>query len=206
MKYRKKPIVIDAWKWEGKSINDAKKFCAENGLPDFSIGGDGKLAGLVIPTLEGRMIACCGDYVIRGISGEYYPCKSDIFEKSYTLASDEKELFLIPKEALTEVKKIKEIMEANSNLLRLHPPCFGKFMEKPESNCATCVEKTHCKEENLSPKKDEGGYFFIGTEENPACKQKEDFLKAIDDLKKKYPEKFEKLTKGSWEGLGDPEE
>ena len=42
-----------------------------------------ELPYLVIPTLEGNMIASLGDYVIKGVNGEFYPCKPDIFEKTY---------------------------------------------------------------------------------------------------------------------------
>ena len=82
MRYRKKPVVIEAVQYDGNfrcldifSINDVGKFI---------IGTDD--AGnpcLKIPTLEGVMIASKGDYIIRGIKGEYYPCKPDIFEMTY---------------------------------------------------------------------------------------------------------------------------
>jgi hypothetical protein len=83
MKYRKKPVVIDAWQWDGKSLIDARDFSDKTGLPWFNIGARGGVTGLIIPTLEGEMIAQQGDWIIRGIEGELYPCKPDIFEATY---------------------------------------------------------------------------------------------------------------------------
>lgn len=45
----------------------------------------GERIGLVIPTLEGDMLAVENDYIIKGVNGEFYPCKPDIFEKTYEL-------------------------------------------------------------------------------------------------------------------------
>ena len=82
MRYRKKPVVIEAVQYDGNfrcldifSINDVGKFI---------VGTDDKgNPCLKIPTLEGVMIASKGDYIIRGVKGEYYPCKPDIFEMTY---------------------------------------------------------------------------------------------------------------------------
>ena len=83
MKFKKKPVVIEAYQWNGKSLLDAMKFCSKNGLPQFNVGGRNGKSGLIIPTLEGDHLAEYGDWIIRGIHGEYYPCKPDIFEKTY---------------------------------------------------------------------------------------------------------------------------
>lgn len=77
-KYRKKPVVIEAKKllfsterqieiieWSENKIKKGSKGC------------------LIIPTLEGDMIANVGDFIIKGINGEFYPCKPDIFVKTY---------------------------------------------------------------------------------------------------------------------------
>ena len=82
--YRKKPVVIDAIKYDGNfrcldifSINEVGKF-------KLGQEQDGSTF-LLIPTLEGDMKCSKGDYVIRGIKGEYYPCKPDIFEATYEI-------------------------------------------------------------------------------------------------------------------------
>jgi len=83
-KYRKKPVVIEAVQFDGNfrcldvfSINEVSNFKVEFDSENRQI--------IKIPTLEGEMTASVGDYIIRGIQGEYYPCKPDIFKKSYEL-------------------------------------------------------------------------------------------------------------------------
>ncbi len=80
-KYRKKPIVIEAiqLKRNAESFKEAYLFIGNT--CDFTATQDGTFIN--IKTLEGTMIARIGDYIIKGISGEYYPCKSDIFDKTY---------------------------------------------------------------------------------------------------------------------------
>lgn len=64
MKYRKRPIVVEAYQTDKE---------------------------IIVHTLEGDMKASIGDYIITGVNGEQYPCKPDIFEKTYELAESEKE-------------------------------------------------------------------------------------------------------------------
>ena len=76
MKFRKKPVVIDADQWlPGAALPDLP--------PGLSIVEDAGRLCVAIPTLEGVMLARPGDWIIRGIAGEYYPCKPDIFEATY---------------------------------------------------------------------------------------------------------------------------
>lgn len=81
MKARKKPVVIKFVKWDGKNVNDVKAFAGEC----ISMKGN----DLYIQTLEGTMFANVGDYIIKGVNGEFYPCKPDIFEKTYDIITDE---------------------------------------------------------------------------------------------------------------------
>ena len=87
--YRKKPVVIEARKWDGENTKEILEWAD---LDPFrhSFGGGFDLATgeategfLVIPTLEGDHKAMLGDYIIKGIKGEFYPCKPDIFEATY---------------------------------------------------------------------------------------------------------------------------
>ena len=90
-KYRKKPVVIDAFQfdfdnefphWFRKALymNEVELECA----PDPK--------SCLIKTLEGVMTAQIGDYIIKGVNGELYPCKADIFEKTYeAVPEDENE-------------------------------------------------------------------------------------------------------------------
>lgn len=83
MKYRKKPIVIEAVEWLGTmpSFDELAELVHENLPTDRRVqwGKD----GLSITTLEGVMRAEVGDFIIRGVKGELYPCKLDIFKETY---------------------------------------------------------------------------------------------------------------------------
>jgi hypothetical protein len=87
MKYRKKPVVIEAWQWNGEDGTHWPKWMHEwsfNGEVLYIIVGTlPTLTTLHIPTLEGRMKANVGDWIIKGVNGEVYPCKPDIFAKTY---------------------------------------------------------------------------------------------------------------------------
>lgn len=78
-KYRKKPVVIEAVQWEGNNEKEMKDFINMELVTEYN--GD----VLVIETLEGTMRAEKGDYIIKGVHGEFYPCKPDIFHKTYEL-------------------------------------------------------------------------------------------------------------------------
>lgn len=80
-RYRKKPVTIDAFRLGQKGQPTPAP--AWFGSPDSSRITDD---GILIPTLEGDMLARWGDYVIRGIQGEIYPVKPDIFEATYEFA------------------------------------------------------------------------------------------------------------------------
>ena len=78
--YRKKPVVIEAVQWDGTIDGCIEVYkILEEGNHEVTLG-DGKLK---IPTLEGVISASPGDYIVKGIKGEVYPCKPDIFEQTY---------------------------------------------------------------------------------------------------------------------------
>jgi len=85
-KYRKKPVVVEAFKWTGghDQSNDPEWIVKsiEKGHVWFTDVGT-SFVTMHISTLEGVMNACIGDYIIQGIHGELYPCKPDIFEQTY---------------------------------------------------------------------------------------------------------------------------
>lgn len=81
MKYRKKPVVIEARQCiEGNDPQELASWC---GGKVCGVGHCGEKVWIEIPTLEGVMRASYGDFVIQGVNGEFYPCKPDIFEKTY---------------------------------------------------------------------------------------------------------------------------
>lgn len=79
--FRKKPVNVAAIQWTGANVEEVKAFFGEEAkkcLSPYQSKGN-----LIIETLEGNQIALPGDFIIRGIKDEYYPCKPDIFEKTY---------------------------------------------------------------------------------------------------------------------------
>jgi hypothetical protein len=79
-KYRKKPIVVEAIKWEG-NYDEVCNFVGKCLLSNKN--GTGNHQELIIPTLEGDHTALMGDYIIKGVHGEFYPIKEEIFQKTY---------------------------------------------------------------------------------------------------------------------------
>ncbi len=77
MKFRKKPIVVEAVQCTGSNLEELRAFVPE----DFRYNKIGEPLGIM--TLEGMMTISEGDWIIRGIAGEFYPCKPSIFEKTY---------------------------------------------------------------------------------------------------------------------------
>lgn len=94
MKYRKKPVVIEAIQLRVDNFDAVCDFMGgtpePKHNPDFGIDEHGNTnepyLGVYIETLEGKMLASYGDYIIKGVNGEFYPCKPDIFEKTYDKA------------------------------------------------------------------------------------------------------------------------
>lgn len=78
--YRKKPLVVEALQWTGFNLNEVIGFCpviqAETGLLD-------RFPELFIRTLEGEMHVSLNDFIIKGVRGEFYACKPDVFWETY---------------------------------------------------------------------------------------------------------------------------
>lgn len=85
MKYRKKPVEIEAIQWNGENVQEIRDFvgnaCTIDMLP-FS-NTDRPIYSVIIRTLEGNMTASPNDFIIKGVQGEFYPCKPDIFWQTY---------------------------------------------------------------------------------------------------------------------------
>jgi len=85
MKFRKKPVVIDAWQWDGTWDNAVA-------ITRNVLSGEAAVIQVgespvrfTIPTLEGEHIVSPHDWIIKGVKGEFYPCKPDIFDMTYEL-------------------------------------------------------------------------------------------------------------------------
>ena len=87
MKARKKPVVIEFVRYDGKNEHKVKTFvgsCLNIQQEHYA----SEVIELNIETLEGWMRVSVGDYVIKGVNGEFYPCKPDIFEKTYDIIGE----------------------------------------------------------------------------------------------------------------------
>lgn len=82
MKYRKKPVVIDAIHYTLPVTNEAEMLSFLEGC-QWRQDSD----GIAIITLEGEMKASPGAWIIKGVKGEFYPCKPDSFEAAYEAAT-----------------------------------------------------------------------------------------------------------------------
>jgi len=85
MKYRKKPVVIEAVQWNGKNHEDIRRFYEDEKTERWLASDhvDGRPVCFYIKTREGKMNLRPWDYLIKGIQNEFYPCKPDIFEATY---------------------------------------------------------------------------------------------------------------------------
>ena len=87
-KYRKKPVVIEAFRLDFDNVFPCWfKEALRTHEVELECAPDPK--SCQIKTLEGVMTANAGDYIIRGVNGELYPCKADIFEKTYERVTDD---------------------------------------------------------------------------------------------------------------------
>ena len=127
--YVKKPIPVEAIQWTGLNWNEIKTFCGDcvelfhrpsdpdNNIPHCEI--------LTIHTLEGDHMASKNDYIIKGIHGEFYPCKEDIFEETYTLVK-----VMIPRSLTIDIENaLRLFININDGRTALsedipHKPCF----------------------------------------------------------------------------------
>lgn len=76
-KYRKKPVIIEAIQFTGKNKKEIEKFVGKSFMEWINHPSVG------IATLEGNLEAKPNDWIIKGVKGEFYPCKPDIFEQTY---------------------------------------------------------------------------------------------------------------------------
>ena len=78
LKFRKKPVVIEAVQYTGANVQEIIDFTEGE-----AIKNGGKSDYMTIHTLEGAHIATTGDWIIKGVKGEFYPCKPDILDQTY---------------------------------------------------------------------------------------------------------------------------
>lgn len=87
-KFRKKPVVIEAMVWDGSNYEEIAVWCGKTDKNENGIKDPGSfqriMYGIVgVLTLEGFMVAKKGDWIIKGVKGEFYPVKPDVFAATY---------------------------------------------------------------------------------------------------------------------------
>ena len=142
-KYRKKPIVIEAIQFNGRNSADIHEFCGDKIREP--IGKD----YLEIETLEGVHIVSPGDYIIKDIKGEFYPCKPDKFEATYEKVNDENPEIITKETSLNVI--VKSLVEGANSFIMKCPTCGKQTISsqqiyihdniKREWYCKNCGQK-----------------------------------------------------------------
>lgn len=135
-KFRKKPVVIEAVIWNGENLKEVIDFTGKStkwdeyfkSIEEYELFVKNDRNVFKIFTIEGTMEASVGDYIIRGVNGEHYPCKPDIFEKTYEpvyyekLAKEEKTFTYSELEELQN--KVYQIV-GNGDVMKLFNSMLG---------------------------------------------------------------------------------
>lgn len=138
-KYRKKPVVVEAVRWTGSNLEEIRNFVGSDLIEEcvelFDIKRTLKemLVDIAIDTLEGTMRVDYGDYIIKGIKGEFYPCEPDIFLATY--------------EEIDNVEAQEEKKTYLSEYLKEHNCSYKEFMEQQEMYggfCPVGLEEAPC--------------------------------------------------------------
>lgn len=144
MKYRKKPVVIEAFKLNSRGLIGEEWFwdaVSENRIITYNFGKNyPQDAWCEIKTLEGIMVAKTGDYIIRGVEGEIYPCKPDIFEKTYEATSQQSQLD-------DNQKIVLEWLKSNRNSLKVPMLAFYELAELADENTNLAYHQLDSKQE-----------------------------------------------------------
>lgn len=162
-KYRKKPVVVEAVRWTGSNLEEIRNFvggylieeCVE--LFDIKRTLKEMLVDIAIDTLEGTMRVDYGDYIIKGVQGEFYPCKPDIFHETYENLIDKNGEYEVKDEEISKLltpQKPKTVWD-----LKDGDKCF-----KVHCNGAIEARNWNKNDDNLN-KCRELGFIFLTKEE-----------------------------------------
>lgn len=150
-KFRKKPVEIEAVRWDGEA-HTANSFLGDRYGTDWEYAGPGEGA-LLIPTLEGKMRAEVGDMIIRGVKGEFYPCKPDIFEATYEAVAEHAPLakvaVTVSGPAGASLALDNDTLQRAAARLRATQPRSCRFLESAPECCAdlTCTGEDSIRED-----------------------------------------------------------
>lgn len=83
-KFRKKPVIVEAEQWNGESLEEIRRMTGCNGL-QLSFNK----VRLIVPSLEGSVSCNLGDWIMKGVKGEFYCCNDEIFKMTYDEVTDD---------------------------------------------------------------------------------------------------------------------
>ncbi len=122
MKARKKQVEVDFIHWNGDNINEICNFMNWRNVEHD------RRSGLVIHTLEGQMKAKVGDIIIKGIKGEFYPCKPDIFDLTYSIVAPEKSIEEATDTQVLEIYRLSGLNTLPEISLKIAKDFFNKTL------------------------------------------------------------------------------
>lgn len=169
-KYVKKPIEVEAVQWTGDNTEEIEEFAKRHIYRDLLE------KCLLIETLGGDMKAMISDYIIKSANGEFYPCKPDVFKKTYEEIGGNK---------MTNYEKIKNMsIEEMAKMF-----CKGDFDANEECSYCDC---TICTKEWLESEIEEGNiieeeYPYIvkvGNNSEIHSKSEQDYINLIEDIRR----------------------
>lgn len=132
-KYRKKPVVIEAIQLTAKTVPECYEFLnAKGNFPECGMGIDPADGQFKITTLEGVHVANDGDWIIKGVKGEFYPCKNDIFEETYQFAD------LADQSEVVQIKGLRRDIDA---VLQKVKNLADKFSSREKSLSITKLQE-----------------------------------------------------------------
>lgn len=150
MKYRKKPVVIEAVQFDrSKAEKDVAKYypmVTDMARLTTAEGTEECEDRFFISTLEGNMTVKNGDYIIQGVEGEFYPCKPDIFEKTYEVASQQSQLDDNQKIVLDWLKS-ESVLSKESPILAINAFSDKHLLGKLPDEVHTAFKKLDYKQE-----------------------------------------------------------
>lgn len=130
--YRKKPVVIEAKQWNGENADEIQSFLFDGN--QHAAHGWVKGQYVEIGTLEGLMVASIGDWIIKGVAGEFYPCKPEIFAATYDEVPQAPSSTLPPhQQRVLDEKECRDIEITKLDEFIQRNPLFGKLPEAEQA-------------------------------------------------------------------------
>lgn len=140
--YRKKPVVIEAKQWNGENADEIQTFLFDGN--QHAAHGWVKGQYVEIGTLEGLMVASIGDWIIKGVAGEFYPCKPEIFAATYDEVPQAPSSTLPPhQQRVLDEKECRDIEITKLDEFIQRNPLFGNLPEAEQKRMKRQLDVMH---------------------------------------------------------------